>query len=100
MSTATGVPTPARSSAPPSTHRRALITWLAVYPTITLALALLGPVTAGLPLPVRTLILTVLVVPVVVYVLMPALLRLNTAVTRRHRAAQNSTPAAGPRHAA
>lgn len=61
----------------PSVHRRALITWLAVYPTITLALGLLGPAIGRLPLLLRTLILTAVVVPVVAYALIPLLLRLN-----------------------
>ncbi|MEU3189819.1 hypothetical protein ABZ686_04110 [Streptomyces sp. NPDC006992] len=68
--------TPPPASAP-SAHRRALITWLAVYPTITVALGVLGPPTATLPLPVRTLILTLIVVPVSAYALIPVLLRMN-----------------------
>ncbi|PKV83464.1 hypothetical protein [Streptomyces sp. TLI_146] len=72
-------PTPAA----PSIHRRAVITWLAVYPTITAVLGLLGPTTADLPLMVRTLILTVIVVPVAAYVLIPLLTKANAAVARR-----------------
>ncbi|MFC8451235.1 hypothetical protein [Kitasatospora sp. NPDC057223] len=72
-------------AAAPSVHRRALITWLAVYPTITLVLALVGPATAHLPLVLRTLILTVIVVPVVAYAAIPALLRANAALARRRR---------------
>ncbi|WP_330334123.1 hypothetical protein OHS33_33220 [Streptomyces sp. NBC_00536] len=75
--------TQAASPAVPSIHRRALITWLAVYPTITLALGLLGPVTAGLPLPLRTLILTGVVVPVAAYGLIPLLMKANAALGRR-----------------
>lgn len=70
-------------SAAPSVHRRALITWLAVYPAITITLGLLGSVTAELPLAVRTLILTAIVVPVVVYALVPALMKANARFTRR-----------------
>jgi antibiotic biosynthesis monooxygenase (ABM) superfamily enzyme len=73
----------------PTVHRRALITWLAIYPTITLVLGMLGPVTADLPLPLRTLILTVIVVPVGAYVLIPALMKANAAFDRRaHRGAR------------
>ncbi|MFD7026949.1 hypothetical protein ACFWAR_02800 [Streptomyces sp. NPDC059917] len=67
----------------PSAHRRALITWLAVYPTITLALGLLGPVMTDLPLPLRTLILTAVVVPVAAYALIPLLMKANAAFGRR-----------------
>ncbi|MBE9498140.1 hypothetical protein IHE61_03350 [Streptomyces sp. GKU 257-1] len=72
--------TPPPTSAPP-THRRALITWPAVYPTITVTLGVLGPPTATLPLPVRTLILTLIVVPVATYALIPALLRTNARLS-------------------
>ncbi|MEW2219843.1 hypothetical protein AB0939_11125 [Streptomyces sp. NPDC006990] len=73
--------TPPPASAP-SAHRRALITWIAVYPTITVALGVLGPPTATLPLPVRTLILTLIVVPVSAYALIPALFRMNARLSR------------------
>ncbi|MFJ9696343.1 hypothetical protein [Kitasatospora sp. NPDC101183] len=74
--------TPAAPAAP-SVHRRALITWLAVYPAITTAFALLGPHLARLPLPLRTLVMTALVVPVVVYGLMPLLLKAERRIARR-----------------
>jgi antibiotic biosynthesis monooxygenase (ABM) superfamily enzyme len=76
------------STAPPvspSTHRRALLTWLAVYPTITAAAAALDPLTAQLPLVVRTLILTAVVVPAVVYALIPALLSVDAILAGRVR---------------
>lgn len=78
ITTAAAVASPA-----PSVHRRALITWLAVYPTITVALGLLGPATAHLPLPLRTLILTAVVVPTAAYGLIPLLIKANAAVSRR-----------------
>ncbi|MFD7848244.1 hypothetical protein ACFV4K_35660, partial [Nocardia sp. NPDC059764] len=71
----------ATPAAMPSVHRRALITWLAVYPTITLALALLGPEMGGLPVFVKTLILTVIVVPVSAYLLVPLLMKANQRLT-------------------
>ena len=80
------MPTPPRPSSPPSppsAHLRALVTWIAVYPTITIALALLGPAIADLPLPVQTLILTVVVVPPVSYLLMPRLLAAAAATRAR-----------------
>lgn len=74
------MPTPPR---PPSPHVRALVTWIAVYPTITIALAVLGPAIADLPLPLQTLILTAVVVPPVSYVLMPRLLAAAAATRSR-----------------
>lgn len=79
-------------AAVPSIHRRALLTWLAVYPAITATFLLLGPYTAHLPLALRTLAMTAVVVPAAVYVLIPALLKADhkatTALnTRRKNAA-------------
>ncbi len=54
--------------------KQSLLTWIAIYPVITLLLWLLGPAIAGLPLMVRTLILTVILVPAMVAVLMPLLM--------------------------
>src|SRR5450432_1386498 len=53
MSTAT--PNPA---AMPSVHRRALLTWIAVYPAITVAQLIIGPHVAHWPVAGRTLIVT------------------------------------------
>ena len=63
-----------RTGAPPR-YRQALIVWLAIYPTITLLLELGGPVINDWPLPLRTLVLTAIAVPLMVFVLLPALQR-------------------------
>lgn len=85
MTTFTTVPTTgvtlATATPAPSVHRRALITWLAVYPTITLALALLGPALASLPLLLRTLALTGIVVPTSAYLLIPLLMKADHHLT-------------------
>ena len=62
--------------APPPRHRMAVIVWLAIYPTITLLLALGGSAIAEWPLPVRTLALTLIAVPLMVFVLLPRLQKL------------------------
>ncbi|GAA2020018.1 hypothetical protein GCM10009839_15730 [Catenulispora yoronensis] len=72
---------PAKPAAP-SVHRRAILTWIAVYPTITLIQSLLGTHVAGYPLPVRTLLLTVLVAPLVVYLVLPAVMKAHAKVVR------------------
>jgi len=54
-------------------HKRAFITWLAIYPSITLILWLFGKPLMAVELPVRTLILTVVLVPLLSYVLIPYL---------------------------
>ncbi|MFI6154833.1 hypothetical protein ACIBCA_19325 [Kitasatospora sp. NPDC051170] len=86
--TAPAITTPAAPVAPtapamPSVHRRALLTWLAVYPSITAAFLLLGPYLGGLPVPLRTLAMTAVVVPVVVYGVMPLLMKANARIARR-----------------
>jgi hypothetical protein len=82
----TPCPTDQPTPNPPSVHHRMLLTWLAVYAAITVVQLALGTSTAYLPTPVRTLILTACVVPAVVYLLVPTLLRLHAAVARQlHR---------------
>jgi hypothetical protein len=56
----------------------------------------LGPYIGRLPLLVRTLVLTAVVVPAAVYVLVPALLRLDAVLARAARRADVS-PSGGPR---
>ncbi|MGF1425241.1 hypothetical protein [Kitasatospora sp. LaBMicrA B282] len=77
---------PAAPAPAPTVHHRALYTWLAVYPTITLASVLTAPHTTHLPVYLRTGLLVTLVVPVVVYGLMPALLKGHTAAAGRRAA--------------
>jgi antibiotic biosynthesis monooxygenase (ABM) superfamily enzyme len=50
--------------------------WLAIYPAITVLQFLIGDVLVRLPLPLRTLILTGILVPLMVFVLLPLLRRL------------------------
>ncbi|MFC4606539.1 hypothetical protein [Streptomyces maoxianensis] len=69
------------SRSTPSVHRRALLTWAAVYPTITVAMVVMRSWIAGLPLPVQTLVLTAVVVPVAAYGLLPLLMRLNARLS-------------------
>jgi antibiotic biosynthesis monooxygenase (ABM) superfamily enzyme len=61
----------------PPRHRLAAATWLAIYPTITLVLPGLEAFGVNdLALPLRTLAISLVVVPVVVFVVTPALTRL------------------------
>ncbi len=54
-----------------NTHKLALLTWAVVYPMITFLLIVLDPLVGNLATPLRTLILTALMVPALVYVAMP-----------------------------
>jgi antibiotic biosynthesis monooxygenase (ABM) superfamily enzyme len=69
-------------SGSPSVHLRVFATWLAVYPLITVVLALARPVVSDAPLPVQTLVLTAVVVPTAVYVAVPTLLKFLTGGAR------------------
>ncbi|WP_461746797.1 hypothetical protein [Kocuria sp. U4B] len=52
--------------------------WVAVFPTLTLINLVFGPWLEALPTVVRTLVLTTVTVPIVVYGLMPPLHRVRT----------------------
>lgn len=61
---------------PPPKYKMAVVIWLTIYPAITLVLYLLGPSLSHLPLPLRTLALTIIVVPLMVFVLLPRMMKL------------------------
>jgi antibiotic biosynthesis monooxygenase (ABM) superfamily enzyme len=54
----------------------ALLTWAGAYAVITLILAVLGPAMAPWPLPLRTLLLSVLMVVAMTWLVIPSLTRL------------------------
>jgi antibiotic biosynthesis monooxygenase (ABM) superfamily enzyme len=59
----------------PPRYKQAVITWLGVYPILTVTLALLGPTMKGWPLPLQTLLVTLLLVPLLTFVIFPLLNR-------------------------
>lgn len=60
-----------RAMRPVNKHKMELLTWMVLYPMITRLLVLLGPVVGHLALPVRTFLLTAIIVPTMVYLVMP-----------------------------
>lgn len=56
-------------------HKMAFIIWLAIYPLITVLYHFSGAYLQPLPTALRTLVLTVVAVPVMVYLLVPMLSR-------------------------
>lgn len=54
-------------------HKRAFLSWLAIYPIITLLLWLLGEYLVKIPLVFRTLLLTLILVPLLSYMIIPFL---------------------------
>ena len=82
-----------RPTAPPGAPARlpprwktAVLIWLAIYPSITFLLWLAGPRIASWPLALRTLALTAVLVPLMVFVLIPAIQRLLAPWLRPRRA--------------
>ena len=67
-----------RGTVTPPHYKITLLTWLGIFPLITALLALLGPFLNPLPLVLRTLVLTAVLVPLMTYVVMPRLTRLFT----------------------
>lgn len=60
----------------PPRYKLFLLTWLAIYPLITVILFLFGQYLNLLPLPLRTLILTGILVYLMTYWIMPNLTKL------------------------
>lgn len=52
-------------------HKRAFLVWLAIYPLVTILFYLLGDFLLQFPIPVRTLILTLIAVPIMAYIILP-----------------------------
>lgn len=65
-----------RVVAPPPRRKMVLVAWLGVYPLITAISFFLGPVLAALPLPLRTMLLSGIMLPTMFYAVMPVMTRL------------------------
>jgi len=65
-----------RAPAQPPRYKQAIITWLGVYPALTLTLAALGPAMESWPLPLRTLLVTLVLVPALTWVILPLMRRM------------------------
>lgn len=60
----------------PPKWKFAILVWLAIYPTITLVSFLIGDIIKNWPLPLKTLFMTGILVPLMVFVLLPLLRKL------------------------
>ena len=61
---------------PPSIHVRAFITWLAIFPLVSIGFLTIIPLLKGVHPLLQVLVLTLLVVPAAVYVVVPNLMKL------------------------
>ncbi len=68
---------------PISIHERAFITWLAIFPLVSLVGALLASFTSTWPGLLATALLTAIVVVLAVYLVVPQLTKLYLRVLRR-----------------
>jgi antibiotic biosynthesis monooxygenase (ABM) superfamily enzyme len=80
--TTADIPVPTLPPAP-SVHARAILTWLAIFPLVSVGMLLFAPVWGEWHPVLRALLLTAIVVPLAVYVVVPALLRGYTSARRR-----------------
>ena len=86
--TATAAPAGAQTTArpaptPPSVHGRAVITWIAIFPLVAVGMLLIAPIAESWHPVLRAFVLTLVVVPLAVYLVVPQLMRAYGALRRR-----------------
>ena len=78
-------PAPRASAGPPSVHVRAVITWIAIFPLVTLGFFAIAPFAADWNPVLRAFVLSVVVVPVAVYLVVPQLMLAYGAIRSGRR---------------
>ncbi|MGB1477240.1 MAG: antibiotic biosynthesis monooxygenase, partial [Marinobacter salsuginis] len=58
---------------PPPKWKMTIVSWLALYPAVTLVFVIFGDLLAQVPLLLRTMIVTIVVMGLMSYVLMPGM---------------------------
>lgn len=76
----------APSPRPASVHVRAALTWIAIFPLVAIGMIVIAPFSESWHPVLRAFVLTVVIVPLAVYVLVPQLLRGYSALRRRRSA--------------
>lgn len=61
---------------PPSVHVRAFITWLAIFPLVSLGFLTIVPAMGNAHPLLKVFVLTLVVVPLAVYLVVPALMKI------------------------
>lgn len=79
------VPVSAAPASPPSVHIRALITWLAIFPLVSVGMLLFAPLWGEWHPVLRSLLLTAIVVPLAVYYVVPRMMAGRAALVRRRK---------------
>jgi antibiotic biosynthesis monooxygenase (ABM) superfamily enzyme len=62
--------------APPSVHVRAIITWTAIFPLVTIGFYAIRPFATDWSPILRAFVLSIVVVPLAVYLVVPNMMRL------------------------
>ena len=73
------------AGAPPSVHVRAVITWIAIFPLVTLGFFAIAPFATEWPPVLRAFVLSIVVVPLAVYLVVPQLMRAYKAISSTRR---------------
>ena len=68
---------------PPSIHVRAFITWLAIFPLVSIGFFTVIPLLGSAHPLLKVLVLTLLVVPVAVYLVVPNLMKVYFKLAAR-----------------
>jgi antibiotic biosynthesis monooxygenase (ABM) superfamily enzyme len=76
---------PARPVSPPSVHVRVVVTWLAIFPLVALALNVIAAFAPEWPPILRAFVLTAIIVPLAVYLIVPRLLGLYVRLRASRR---------------
>lgn len=66
-------------------HVRAVITWIAIFPLVTLGFFAIAPFATDWNPVLRAFVLSIVVVPVAVYLVVPQLMRAYGAIRTRRR---------------
>ena len=74
---------PAGGMKPPSVHIRALITWLAIFPLVSLGFLTIVPLMGTAHPILKVFVLTLVVVPLAVYVVVPNLMKLAAKIAAK-----------------
>lgn len=82
--------------AAPSVHVRAVLTWIAIFPLVAVGMTALSPFTEDWHPVLRSLVLTLLVVPLAVYLVMPWLLRAHGRFSMARATRRAQTPSSRP----
>ena len=68
---------------PPSIHVRAFITWLAIFPLVSLGFLTIIPLMGAAHPLLKVFVLTLIVVPLAVYVVVPNLMKAYGAIAAK-----------------